>query len=211
MDALPIIVLGAGGHAKVLIDALLLGGATVLGVAAPESGRQVIAGLPVLGGDEVVASYAARAVRLVNGVGSVALPVRRREIYERFKSQGYVFQSVIHPSAVIARDVELGEGTQVMAGAVIQAGSRIGANAIINTRASVDHDCRIGAHVHVAPGVTLCGGVCIEEGAHLGSGSTVVQGVSIGSGCLVGAGSVVIRDVPSGAAVAGVPAREIKK
>ena len=211
MDALPIIVLGAGGHAKVLIDALLLGRATVLGVVAPESGRQVIAGLPALGGDEVVASYGARAVRLVNGVGSVARPARRREIYERFKSQGYVFQSVIHPSAIIARDVELGEGTQVMAGAVIQAGSRIGANSIINTRASVDHDCHIGAHVHVAPGVTLCGGVCIEEGAHLGSGSTVVQGVSIGSGCLVGAGSVVINDVPSGAAVAGVPAREIQK
>ena len=211
MGALPIIVLGAGGHAKVLIDALLLLGANVIGVVAPESGRQVIAGLPVLGGDEAVEGYAAGAVRLVNGVGSVARPVQRREVYEHFKSRGYVFQSVIHPSAIIARDVELGEGTQVMAGAVIQAGSRIGANAIINTRAAVDHDCRIGAHVHIAPGVTLCGSVSVEEGAHLGSGSTVVQGISIGPGCLVGAGSLVIQDVPSGAAVAGVPAREMKQ
>jgi UDP-perosamine 4-acetyltransferase len=95
-----------------------------------------------------------------------------------------------------------------MAGAVIQSGSRIGINSIINTRASVDHDCVIGNHVHISPGVTLSGGVEIGTCSHIGTGSTVIQGIVIGNSCLAAAGAVVTKDVIAGVKVRGVPARE---
>jgi sugar O-acyltransferase (sialic acid O-acetyltransferase NeuD family) len=211
MDELPVIVLGAGGHARVVIDALLLKGAAILGVTAPAIEGAPPFGLPFLGTDLAVDAHPATSVRLVNGLGSIRQAGARREIFEGFKAKGYKFDRVVHPSAVVARNVELGEGVQVMAGAVIQTGSRIGANSIVNTRAAVDHDCFVGAHVHLAPGATLSGDVRVGEGAHIGSGATVIQGVSIGSGALVGAGSVVIRDVASGAVVVGIPARTMNR
>lgn len=209
MDDFPIIVLGAGGHARVLIDALLLRGENVLGVVAPEPGLQPVLGVPALGNDDILERYTADSVRLVNGIGSIFRPASRREIYERFRARGYAFHSVVHPAAIVARDVRIGEGVQVMAGAVIQTGSHIGPNVIVNTRAAIDHDCMVGAHTHIAPGATLCGGVVVGEDSHVGTGSTVVQGIAIGQGSLVGAGSLVIRDVASGVKVAGVPARKM--
>lgn len=96
-----------------------------------------------------------------------------------------------------------------MAGAVIQPDVTIGANVLINTRASVDHDCRIGDHAHLAPGTTLCGGVCVGHTTHIGAGATVIQGVQIGNRCLIGAGSLVLRDVADGKKAYGVPAKEV--
>lgn len=211
MGDLPVIVLGAGGHARVLIDALLLKGVAILGVTAPAIEGAPPFGLPFLGADLAVDAHPVASIRLVNGLGSTRQPGARREIFERFKAKGYKFESVVHPSAVIARNVELGEGVQVMAGAVIQTGGRIGANSIVNTRVAVDHDCRIGAHAHLAPGATLCGDVRVGENAHVGSGASIIQGISIGDDVLVAAGAVVIRNVPAGAAVSGVPARNMKR
>lgn len=209
---LPVLILGAGGHAKVLVDALLASSAVIAGIVDPDpklSGANIL-GVPVLGGDDVVGQFPAAEIQLVNGLGSIGVPVKRQQLFERFKGMGYNFATVVHPSAVLALDVELGEGAQVMAGAVIQAGSRIGRNTIINTRASIDHDCIIGNHVHIAPGVTLSGGVTVGEGTHIGTGATVVQGINIGKGCLVAAGAVVVRDVAAHTRVYGVPAREAK-
>lgn len=207
---LPVIVLGAGGHAKVLIDALLASSAAVAGITAPGPlpADACVLGVPVMGGDDVISGFPPAEVRLVNGLGSIGLPVRRRQLFENFKDRGYTFATVVHPSAVIAADVVLGEGVQVMAGAVIQPGCRIGCNAIINTRASVDHDCIIGNHVHISPGVTLSGGVSVGEATHIGSGATAIQGISIGTGAIVAAGAVVVKDVQAGAKVRGVPAVE---
>jgi UDP-perosamine 4-acetyltransferase len=211
--SLPVLVLGGGGHAKVLIEALRAMSVAVTGIADPDPELHgvTILGVTVLGGDEVVCGFTPYEILLVNALGSVGLPVARQKSFEYFKREGYVFATVIHPAAVIASDVELGEGVQVMAGAIIQPGSRVGCNVIINTSASVDHDCVIGDHVHLAPGVTLSGGVEIGEGTHVGTAAVVIQGIHLGSHCLVAAGSVVVRDVADGSTVKGVPARVVAK
>lgn len=211
--SLPLIVLGAGGHAKVLLDALLASSARIIGIVDPEPALAgaTLLGVPVLGGDEIVAGHAPGAIRLVNGLGSVGYPARRQALFDRFKEQGYAFASVIHPGAIVAADTILGEGVQVMAGAVIQPGCRLGRNVIVNTRAAVDHDCGIGDHVHIAPGVTLSGGVRIGASSHVGTGATVIQGICIGERSLVGAGALLVKDVPAGVTVVGVPAKVVTR
>jgi sugar O-acyltransferase (sialic acid O-acetyltransferase NeuD family) len=194
-----IIVLGAGGHAKVLLDAL--GKADIAGLADTDSARwgKELLGCTIHGGDDWVMKQPATGVRLVNAVGSVdtASLERRRAIYEQFQGRGYRFAQVIHPAAIVSSRAALAEGVQVMAGAVIQADARIGANTLVNTRASVDHDCSIGAHVHIAPGAVLSGAVTVGDGVHIGAGAVVKQGVKIGEGALIGAGAIVLRDVPA--------------
>ncbi len=163
-----------------------------------------------LGDDNSVEGFCAGEVLLVNGLGSVSTAGRRTILFDRFKEKRCRFATVVHPSAIIARDVQLGEGCQIMAGAVIQAGVRCGDNVIINTHSSVDHDSSVGAHTHISIGSTVSGDVDIGEKVYVGAGSTVIQGVSIGTGCLIAAGAVVIRDVADYERVAGVPARRMK-
>ena len=179
---LPVIILGAGGHAKVVIDTLLLTSVKIEGIVDPDRKKHGtnILGIPVIGSDDVVLQRGPNAVTLVNGVGSIKQPILRKQLFDTYTAKGFTFAAVKHPSAVIARDVLLAEGVQVMAGAVIQPGSVIGKNVIINTRASVDHDCTIADHVHLAPGVVLSGGVVVEESVHIGTGATVLQGLRIG-------------------------------
>ena len=207
----PVIILGGGGHAKVLVHALLGAHRQILGYTDPDETRPPILDVTRLGGDEVVLKYRPEEVRLANGVGSASSTTRREELYHRFSAKGYSFESVIHPSAIIASGVQLSEGVQIMAGAILQAGSSVGANAIINTGAIVDHDCVVGAHSHIAPGAALSGCVRVESGAHVGTGASLIQGVSIGAGSIVGAGAVVIEDVPPGVTTVGVPARTIDR
>lgn len=208
---MPVIIIGGGGHAKVLIEALRLTAVPVVGIvdAQPALKGTSILGIPVMGGDELIYSHGPERVMLVNAVGSVRQPARRASLFETYHGKGYRFQTVIHPSAVIPSDILLGEGAQVMAGAIIQPGVGIGCNAIVNTRASIDHDCIIGDHAHLAPGVTLSGGVTVGRGSHIGTGATVIQGITIGEGSLVGAGALVTRDVPDGVTVVGVPAKTV--
>jgi UDP-perosamine 4-acetyltransferase len=208
--SVPVIVLGGGGHAKVLIDALLASCVEILGVTDTDPTRvdSCIRGVRIVGDDSIVRRYASQEVRLVNGLGSVGSTTARQEIYERYKALGYSFQTVVHPSAVVSNDVKLSEGVQVMAGAIIQPGSEIGENAVINTGATVDHDCQIGAHVHLAPGVILSGSVKIGSGTHIGTGAVVIQNVCVGCNDVVGAGSVVVKNIADCKRVMGVPARE---
>lgn len=209
--SLPVIVLGAGGHAKVLINALQLCSVQVLGITDPDSALvgQAVLGVPIIGTDDELQNYSAGEVLLVNGLGSVGLPLARRRLFDEYRKLGFAFATVIHPAAVVGADVEIGEGSQVMAGAVLQPGVCIGKNVIINTRASVDHDCQIGHHTHIAPGTTLSGDVHVGVGSHVGTGVSIVQGVRIGDGSLIGAGSVVLKDLPSGVKAYGCPAKVV--
>lgn len=204
-----LIILGAGGHAKVLLDVANCIGLSVRGVIDPRftGAEETWCGVPILGTeDATVWAYPPETVGLVNGIGSVGVPAGRRAVFEALKQGGYTFVTMIHPSAVVARDVVIGEGVQVMAGAVIQTGVRLSDNVIVNSRALVDHDCQIDGHTHIAPGACLSGGVSVGTTSHIGVGAVVIQGVRIGDHSVVGAGAVVLKDVAAHTVVAGVPA-----
>jgi UDP-perosamine 4-acetyltransferase len=209
MEERAIIVLGGGGHARVLIATLLLQDRPVLGFVDPAVLRKSIYSVKCLGGDDFVLQHKPRDIRLVNGVGSVGSNLLRSQVFRRFRKKGYRFVSVVHPSAIVARDIRMGEGVQIMAAAVLQPGTRIGANSIINTGAVVDHDCNIRAHVHVGPRAVLSGQAHVAVGVHIGTGASIIQSVRIGNWSVVGAGAVVIRNVPDRVTVVGVPAKAL--
>lgn len=198
-----VIVIGAGGHARVVIDALLRAGANVLGVCDGRlaAGNTGPLGIPSLGDDDALKQFDMTRVLLANGIGSIGDPSRRIAVYKRLTAAGWEFISLVHPAAIIGADCSIAAGAQIMAGAVLQAGCRIGQNAIVNTAASVDHDCSIGDHVHIAPGAVLCGDVIVGAATHIGSGAIVVQGIHIGADAMISAGAVVTRPVDAGVRV----------
>lgn len=203
---LPLILLGAGGHAKVLLSIARSLDRSILGVCDPQlfsSGVKHWRGLDVLGGDEALLQFDRRNVLVVNCIGQTVGSAARRKVYERVAAAGYRFATLVHPAAWVDSSVVLGEGVQVMAGSIIQADSVIGENSIINTRSAVDHDCVVGAHSHVAPGATLCGCVSVGDRCFIASGATVIQGIVIGSDAVIGAGSVLVRDVAPESIVLG--------
>ncbi|MCP6699715.1 acetyltransferase [Pseudomonas donghuensis] len=209
----PFVILGAGGHAKVLLSLLQALGAQVKGVCDPGLAASSIPmwrGIVVLGGDEALEQFDPSHIALVNGMGQVVGSSRRRDIFVALTARGFRFPALVHPAAWVDASVILEAGVQVMAGAVIQPDATIGANTIINTGARVDHDCIIGSHVHVAPAAVLCGGVKVSPGAFIGAGSTTIQGLSIGEDGKVGAGTTLIRDLPAGHLVVGSPVRTLE-
>jgi len=204
-----LVIIGAGGHARVLVEALKARGLTPIGFVTrePEKALGIMAGIPRIGDDDSLLAGGAQGVILVNGVGSVGDPKRRQAAFETFRAKGFNFALVIHPSAVIASDVVLAEGAQIMAGAVLQPGVRVGVNAIVNTGAIVDHDVMIGNHAHIAPNACLAGNVTVGDGTHIGASAIVIQNVHINERVLVAAGAVVIGDIPAGTTSKGNPAR----
>ena len=202
------VVLGAGGHAGVLIQVLRrLGRKVLFATAAPGTDAPAQVGGVTVRRDADVLRLAPEAVELVNGVGSARLPVRRKEVYRRFRARGFRFSRVVHPQAIVEESAVLGSGAQVMAGAVIQHNVVLDEDTLVNTRASIGHDTRVGAHAHVAPGGTVCGCAKVGVGTHVGAGATIIQGVRIGEWCVVAAGAVVTGPVRDGVTVLGVPAR----
>jgi sugar O-acyltransferase (sialic acid O-acetyltransferase NeuD family) len=207
-----LIIIGAGGHAKVLIDCLLhQHNCNIIGILDNNTSMhgQLILGITVLGGDDKIADYPINAVKLINAIGSVDVPQRRKLVYQQFKNAGYEFYSVIHPNVYIGQAVQLGEGVQLMAGVFLQTECQIGDNVLINTGALIDHEVHLGNHIHIAPGVVISGNVSIGEESHVGAGAVIIQGLKIGKRSLVGAGAVVINDISAGERVAGVPAKRI--
>lgn len=206
-----VVILGNGGHARVLLQTLDLSQVKILGYTSTTREERSSSGISYLGTDEIISAQLSRSIKLVNGIGGIRADRKREHIFNRLKQEGFMFLSVIHPQAYISSDVYLDEGVQIMVGALIQPGTQIGANSIVNTGAIIDHDCIIGSHVHISPGAVITGGVKIEDGVHVGAGATIIQGVRIGMNSTIGAGSVVIRDVLPGSTVVGVPAKEMVK
>lgn len=202
----PLVLLGAGGHARVLLALVRASGHALLGVCDPalqEQGCGDWEGVPVLGGDEALDRLGPAQVDLALGVGQLAGSGLRSRLYFAWRARGYAFPSLVHPTAWVAPDVALSDGAQIMAGAVVQPGCVLGANVTINTHASVDHDCRIGADVHIAPGAVLCGAVQVGNGAFIGAGAVLIQGVRVGDAAVVGAGVTLVRDLAPGALIVG--------
>lgn len=195
---LPVIILGAGGHSKVVINALLAAQREIIGIADPnrQAGDQVL-GVKVIGDDAIVLQFTPSSVELVNGIGALPDSDARSRITAAFREKGYKFASVIHPQTIIAPDVILAEGVQLMAGSIIQPGSSIGQDTIVNTGVSIDHDCTIGNECHIAPGTVVNGSVTIDKGCFIGAGSCVIQNITIGEGVVVGAGSVIHSNLSS--------------
>ena len=189
-----IVLLGGGGHCKVVIDAIRKSGKfDICGIADPNMKlSEEVLDVKVLGGDDILPGLFSKGVECAFiSVGSSGDCIVRKRLAKKAEAIGFKFPAIVHPAAVIGEGVDLGSGAFVAAGAVISPGARIGANAIINTSASVDHDCIIGDFVHIAPGVTLSGGVNIGDETHIGTGANIIQQINIGKKCLVGAGTVV--------------------
>jgi UDP-perosamine 4-acetyltransferase len=195
----PLVLIGGGGHGRVLADLVGALGGTIFAVADPKPPLDITI-FPAAQHwqyDAMIFDHPPSSLSLINGVGALpgASSRHRRAIYEPFLTAGYTFPPLCHPSAVIGRRVRWAASVQVMAGAVVQGGCNLGFGAVINSRASIDHDCQLGAHTIIGPGAILCGGVNVGEGAYLGAGCTITQGVSIGAGVLIRAGTVITHDI----------------
>lgn len=200
---MPLVVYGSSGHGKVVCDVLRAAGLNVDGFvddAASRAGATVL-GLPVVG---TGAWLEGKDARVALGVGDNGA---RAAVAARCASLGARLVTCVHPSAVVAPGVELGDGTIVMAQVAINPDARIGRGVIVNTSAVVEHDCFVGDFAHVSPRSVMGGGCVVGARAQLGIGATMLPLTSIGYGALVGAGAVVVRDVGAAVVVSGVPAR----
>lgn len=208
-----LVIWGASGHALVVADIVrLVGEYEIVGFLDdinPDRHNAQFCGARVLGGQEQLDVLQRMGVRhLIFGLGNCEARLRLSALVSK---KGFSLATAVHPCATVAIDVPVGQGTVIAAGAVVNPGSRIGENVIVNTCASVDHECVIGDGAHICPGVNLAGGVTVGRGAWIGIGAVVVNRVRIGAGAFVGAGAVVTKDIPDGVIAHGVPARVISK
>ena len=190
-------VLGAGGHAAVLVDILRQLNHTIVGLVARDkpADKPVFTGIPYYASDDDVLTFDKYKVLLVNGIGSLPGRTTRAEVHQKFKHAGYQFMNVVSPHAIISKYSRLAEGVQVMPGAIINTNSVIGDGTIINSGAIVEHDCDIGLHNHIAPGVTLSGDVSTGDNVHIGTGAHIIHGIKIGDNVMVGAGATVTKNL----------------
>jgi UDP-perosamine 4-acetyltransferase len=203
----PVVILGGGGHARVVIDALRCAGYVIAGVIDPKDDVEETLPDDITWLGKDLSRARPGEVQVAIGVGSIDVGAKnpRPMVFNEAKSAGFELLSFRHPSAIVAGDVELGEGAQIMAGAILQPGVRLGVNCIVNTGVRLDHDCWIGDHVHIAPGAVLSGTVAVGDGCHLGTGAVVIQNIRIGAEAMIAAGAIITRDVRANARVAPGP------
>ena len=208
------VILGGGGHARVLIDAVLAAGQpgplAILDRNPSLWGMERL-GVPILGGDELLPELARNgATHFVVGLGGVGDNQPRRRLFELGLEHGLAPWTVRHPSAVFSTFATVGDGSVIFPASVVNADAKLGVNVIVNTGAIVEHDCLIGDHVHIATGSRLCSSVRVDTGAHIGAGAIIRQELVVGEGAVVGAGAAVVKDVEPWTVVVGVPARILR-
>lgn len=207
-----IVVVGGGGHAKVLISVLKKSSSyELIGYTDVRDSGELL-GIPYLGTDSVLETLAETNVGCFAalGVGKVTVNEERMRLADRIVGLSFRLPEVISPHALVNEDVTIGDGTVVFDGAVINTGARIGRASIINTNSTVEHDCVIGDNVHLAPGANLSGGVSVGHNCMIGTGANVIQGIGICADCLIGAGTTVIKDITTSGVYVGNPAERIK-
>jgi len=205
----PVVILGTGGHAKVVIELVRAAARYhIVGCTGPGNAASSPLGVEFLGSDAKLSDV--RAAGTAHAMVAVGDNTLRRSLAAMAKSLGFELINAVSPAAIISPTAQLGGGIAIMAGAILNACVRVGDCAIVNTGSVIDHDCEIGANSHVGPGCTLAGNCRVGTGSFLGAGVTVIPGISIGDNATVGAGAAVIEDVPSAAVVAGVPARPLR-
>ncbi len=207
------IILGGGGHTRVLIDCIREAGLDEPeGILDPDAARwgQAVDGIPILGGDDLLPQLREQGVSsFVVGLGSTSDTAPRARLFSLALDHGLEPLTVRHPASVCSALATFGPGCQLLPGSIVNAGASLGANVIVNSGAIVEHDCELGDHVHIATAASLAGTVVVGAGAHIGIGAVVRQRISIGEGAIVGAGAVVVDDVPAGTTVVGVPAKPL--
>ena len=208
-----VLLLGGGGHAKCVIDAMHLDGkyAPYCVLDFKEKVGESVLGVKITGSDVDLPVYYKRGIKLCFvALGSTGDPARRIALWKLAVKAGFELPSIIHPSAFVSAHAVTGRGVYIGPGAIVNAGAVIGEGCIINSGAIVEHDCRIGAFAHIAPGAVLSGGVTVGDRTHLGTGCSVTHGVSLGADSIIGVGSAVVKDLPARSVCVGNPARKIK-
>jgi sugar O-acyltransferase (sialic acid O-acetyltransferase NeuD family) len=207
-----IVLVGAGGHCKVIIDIIRsMNEYEMIGITDEHTKIDKILDIPIIGDDrklrEIYESGVENAFICVGVLNNMNL---RNILYDKLKAIGFKFPVLKHKSSIVSDYASIGEGTCIMPGAIINAGSIIGINSIINTGSVIEHDCRIGNNTHISPKVSIAGSVIIGDCTHIGIGSTIIQEIRVGNNVTIGAGAVVISDIIDNALAVGVPANVIK-
>lgn len=207
-----IVLIGGGGHCKVVISILnKLDEFEIVGIVDINKAGNLISGIKIIGTDNDLKDiYKSGIHYAIITVGSTKDNTKRYTLFNTAKEIGYEFPVIISPEAIVNKSVKIDEGTVVMPGSIINIDSSIDKNCIINTGAIIEHDCKIEDHCHIAPGVHISGVVNIGELSFIGIGATIIQGIRIGKNVTVGAGSVVIKDIPDNVIALGNPAKIIK-
>jgi UDP-perosamine 4-acetyltransferase len=200
-----LLVIGAGGHAKVVIDVARAAGWVPVAVLDPIGAGNQCADVPVLGDDDLAPSLLAEGLRCA--VVAIGLNRLRLRIGRNLQELGFHLPSVIHPSAVISPYSAIGDGTVIMPNATVNSHARIGSFAVVNTAAVVEHDCTIGHGAHVAPRTVIGGNVQIGDRVLFGIGAVARPEITIADDAIVGAGTVVVSDLEAGGTFIGTPAK----
>lgn len=207
----PVLVLGSGGHASVILEILIQLNCKIMGVVSKEkpSNLGVFKGLKWYESDDDILSFDPSKVLLVNGIGSVPGNELRSEIFERFKFLNYKFMTIISKKSIVSKYAKISEGVQILNGVIVNANAKIDENTILNTGSIIEHDCVIGKHNHIAPGVTLSGTVITGNYVHIGTGASLANNLKIADNSVIGCGVSIVKDVSHNEII--IPAKNLTK
>lgn len=204
-----IIIVGDGGHAKVVIDIIQeMNCYEIIGVTSNNKINQ-FCGYPVLGNDNILSDYLKNGVNnIALGIGGFKDNIQRTKLYNKFTGLGFNIINAIHPKTSVSKSVSIGNGVVVFPGVALNTEVKIGNNVIIATGSTIDHETEIGSNTLVSAGVTIGANVIIGEGTLCALGSKIVSGITIGKNCLIAAGAVVVNDIDDNSVVCGIPAKK---
>ncbi len=206
MDIKNVVIIGAGGHAKVIVDSLsTMPQYKIIALLDSQSQEKELLGVPILGGDEQLPDLIKQGVK--HALIAIGDNKRRKTMALKLTTMGFQFINAVSQHAIVSKHAILGQGICIMPGAVINAGTQIGDHTIINTNSSIDHDCNIAAFSHIAPGATLAGHVTLEEGCFVGTGSSIIPNISLGQWTNAAAGSVIVTNAKAAQQIKGTPAK----